>query len=54
MTYSLLNCINANPSIGYSDLINQMNVLLKRKRFSQKPQLCYGNRMNLRSTVELL
>ena len=54
MTYSLLTCINANPKINYEDLINQMNILLKRKRYSQCPQLCYGKRMNLRSTVELL
>lgn len=54
MTYSLLTCLKANPTINYEDLINQMNILLKRNRFTQKPQLCYGKRINLRGTVELL
>lgn len=54
MTYSLLTTLKSNPDIVYSDLINQMNILLKRKRFSQKPQLCYGKRMDLKSIVELL
>lgn len=54
MTYSLLICLKSDPKINYEDLINQMNLLLKRKRYSQKPQMCYGKRMNLRSVVELL
>jgi hypothetical protein len=54
MTYSLLTTLKANPQINYGDLIDQMNILLKRKRYSQRPQLYYSTKMNMNTRVELL
>lgn len=54
MTYSLLTTLKSNHNITYTDLINEMNILLKRKRYTQRSQLCCDNKEDINLVVELL
>jgi hypothetical protein len=54
MTFSLLKTLKTNNQITYADLIQEMNVLLERRGYTQRPQLCFEPQINVHARFELL